>query len=165
MASLRASTIGINTTTMTSSSMSLKGSFLLTSRAGRLVLHPGKVLFSRRVSCTGHGPRNEPSCLWWKRVPSYQPGVYRKCGRDSAVRPFGRRGRKDSQSTLISLGLWLRAPSYGQVDIETTRTPLRSRPRSSIWRQMLGLVQPEMESGCSPLVSDPPFGRGFPRHR
>src|SRR5216683_2673180 len=27
------------------------------------------------------------------------------------------------------------------------------------------LVQPEMERGRSPLVSIPPFGRGFPRHR
>jgi hypothetical protein len=27
------------------------------------------------------------------------------------------------------------------------------------------LVQPEMERGRSSLVSIPPFGRGFPRHR
>ena len=27
------------------------------------------------------------------------------------------------------------------------------------------LVQPEMERGRSPLVSIPPLGRGFPRHR
>lgn len=26
------------------------------------------------------------------------------------------------------------------------------------------LVQPEMERGCSPSVSIPPFGRGFLRH-
>src|SRR6266852_3161270 len=33
------------------------------------------------------------------------------------------------------------------------------------WRCPSVLVQPEMERGRSPLVSIPPFGRGFSRHR
>jgi hypothetical protein len=38
---------------------------------------------------------------------------------------------------------------------------------SAAWLMLRGnvLVQPEMERGRSPLVSIPPFGRGFSRHR
>src|SRR5438445_11836126 len=43
-------------------------------------------------------------------------------------------------------------PSYSTISSHTTRTSARV------------LVQPEMEKRRSPLVSIPPFGRGFSRH-
>ena len=85
---------------------------------------------------------------------SFHP-VHRSEKVDAGADPPDARGRRTQEAT-----------TKGRLAMSLITPELFSEVADSVTCNGYGCcVQPEMERGRSPLVSIPPFGRGFPRHR